>query len=36
MLRTLHTLKKLISIVSNQALNLQKVFSDKLEKIVLQ
>lgn len=36
MLRILHTLKKHISVVSNQAIHLQKRFSEKLEQIVLQ
>lgn len=36
MLLTLQTLKKTISVVLNQAINLQKRFSDQLEKIVLQ
>jgi hypothetical protein len=36
MLPILLTLKKLIYVVSNQAINLQKRFSDKLEQIVLQ
>jgi len=36
MLRILHTLEKSISAVSNQALHLQKKFSDELERIVLQ
>lgn len=36
MLRILLTLKKLNSVVSNQALNLQKRFLDQLEQIVLQ
>lgn len=36
MLHILHTLKKRISVVLNQALNLQKKFSEELERIVLQ
>ena len=35
MLRILLILKKLISVVPNQVINLRKKFSDKLEQIVL-
>lgn len=36
MLPILQTLKKIISVVLNQTINLRKRFSDKLEQIVLQ
>lgn len=36
MLRIILTLKKLIAAVSNQAINLRRKFSEKLEQIVLQ
>jgi len=36
MLLILQTFKKTISVVSNQAIHLQKKFSDTLEQIVLQ